>query len=123
VNWQNKRLEFRRGLRRASTDAERLLWRLLRAKRLAGIKFRRQHPIGPYVLDLYSPAARLALEADGGQHFTPEREVPELARTEYLARRGIRVMRFTNLEILLEPEVVLEAIWTAVSATIDESRG
>ena len=107
-------LVFRRSLRRASTDAERQLWRALKAKRLAGTKFRRQHSVGPYVIDFYCPAARLGVEADGGQHFTPEGKAHDARRDGYLARCGVMMLRFTDREILLEKEQVVETIWRAV---------
>jgi very-short-patch-repair endonuclease len=65
-------LARRRALRGRATDAERLLWRLLQARQLLGLKFRRQHPVGPYIVDFYCADRRLAVELDGGQHFTVE---------------------------------------------------
>jgi len=62
-------LARRRALRRDGIDAEAVLWLYLRAKRFGGLKFRRQHPCGPYILDFYCPRALLAIELDGGQHF------------------------------------------------------
>ena len=110
-------IDFRRALRRRSTDAEQRLWRLLRAKRLAGFKFRRQHTVGPYVLDFFCHAANLAVEADGGQHFSDEGQARDGARDEYLAGRGIRVMRFTDRQVLVETGWVVEVIWRAVRGT------
>ena len=114
MNNPAEKLAFRRGLRRASPDAERLLWQALKARRVAGLKFRRQHSIGPYVLDFFCPAAALAVEADGGQHFTDEGRARDAARSDYLQAEGITVMRFTDREILVEPETVIEAIWREV---------
>jgi very-short-patch-repair endonuclease len=94
-------------LRRYATDAERQLWRLLRARRLEGFKFRRQHPIGLYIADFACMAARLVVEADGGQHSD---RVADLRRTEWLQAAGWRVIRFWNDQILLEQEVVLAII-------------
>jgi len=105
-------LARRRELRRAATDAEQVLWRLLR--RFAGVKFRRQHPIGRYILDFYCADHGLAVELDGGQHFTDEGRAHDESRTEYLATRGVRVLRFTNRELFEEREGVLEAIRQAV---------
>ncbi len=65
-----ERVELRRLLRKGQTDAEALLWHLLRARQIAGAKFRRQHPVGEYVLDFYCPEKLSAVEVDGGQHFT-----------------------------------------------------
>jgi very-short-patch-repair endonuclease len=100
-----------RQLRRGATDAEAVLWRLLRNRQIAGRKFRRQHAFGAYILDFYCPERRLAVETDGGQHFDPEQADHDRKRTEYLAARGIRVLRFTNAEVLTNPEAVVEVIW------------
>jgi adenine-specific DNA-methyltransferase len=108
-------LPRRRALRRDSTDAERALWFHLRAKRFIGLKFRRQHPCGPYILDFYCPARRLAIELDGGQHFDPTAEAYDLRRTAFLERNGVKVLRFTNDVVLREIREVLEAIWSEVS--------
>jgi very-short-patch-repair endonuclease len=107
-------LEFRRLLRQRSTDAERELWYRLRRRGL-GAKFRRQHTLGPYTLDFYCPTARLAIELDGGQHYEGVQRERDLARDEWLAGRGIRVLRFSDREVLLEPQAVDEAIWSAVN--------
>ena len=103
-------LERCRRLRRESTDAELRLWRLLRSRRFAGVKFRRQHQYGPFVLDFYCPDRRLAIEADGGQHFKPAVAAKDDARARYLESHGIRVLRLSNLEILRETEGVAEKI-------------
>ncbi len=102
--------DFRRSLRRDATDAEQRLWRLLRDRRL-GAKFRRQHSIGPYVVDFYCPRLRLAIELDGGQHFHPDEIDRDARRTVYLRARGVRVLRFHNVELLGETDGVLERIW------------
>ena len=105
-----------RRLRRTSTDAERALWALLRDRRLDGVKFRRQRPFGPYILDFYCIEKRLAIEADGGQHFALEGLRADAARTRYLEQRGVRVLRYTNREILLEAEGVLGAVLEALAS-------
>ncbi len=108
-------LSFARELRRNATDAERLLWRLLRNRSLAGAKFRRQHPIPPYVLDFYCPELKLAIELDGGQHNEPKYRQRDTQRTARLEERhGIRVLRFWNREVLHETEAVLQVIYQAV---------
>ncbi|MBK9515758.1 MAG: DUF559 domain-containing protein [Anaeromyxobacter sp.] len=107
-------LEFRRGLRRAQTDAEASVWSMLRARRL-GAKFRRQHTLGPYTLDFFCREAHLAVELDGGQHFEEAHQARDAARDAWLGSEGIEVLRFTDVEALLEPAVVAEAIWSAVA--------
>ncbi len=104
-----------RKLRRESTDAEHRLWQILRCRQLEGAKFRRQHWIGQYVLDFYCPDRRLAVEADGGQHFTTEGSFGDDMRTRYLENIGIRVLRFTNAQVMLETESVAEAIRLALT--------
>ena len=97
-------------LRREATDAERSLWKLLRGRQLAGHKFRRQHEFGGFVLDFYCAEVRLAIEVDGGQHFSEEGAARDDERTRFLEANGIRVLRFTNTEVLHELDAVGEAI-------------
>jgi len=107
------RKAFARQLRRQMTDAERLLWHHLRSRRLGGHKFRRQHPLGPYVVDFVQLEARLVVEADGGQH---QCRAADLARNAWLQRHGFRVLRFWNNEILGETEAVLAVIAEAAES-------
>ncbi len=96
-----------RAMRRAPTDAERRLWRLLRDRRLNGLKFRRQVPVGPYIVDFLSVGARLIVEADGsGHNESPHDEV----RDASLARVGWKVLRFWNYDVLQNRESVLDTI-------------
>ena len=104
-----------RSLRRSQTHAEAVLWQRLRANQI-GAKFRRQHPFGPYVLDFYCERAHLIIEVDGGQHFELAVEERDATRTRYLESAGLHVLRFTNLEVLLETASVLDAIWVATKA-------
>jgi very-short-patch-repair endonuclease len=99
-----------RTLRRAATDAERRLWSALRSRRL-GAKFRRQHPIGCYVVDMACVELRLVIEADGGQHTD---SASDTVRTRYLERGGWRVLRFWNNDILENTDGVLEVIAAAL---------
>ncbi len=105
---------FARALRVNSTDAERRLWRHLRQKQIAGFRFRRQQPIGPYIVDFFCPEARLVLEVDGGQHGV--REATDEVRTEWLRARGYRVLRFWNNNVLQNTEGVLHRIDEALRA-------
>ena len=108
--------EHCRMLRRNATDAERRLWSMLRNRQIGGLKFRRQYAFGPYVLDFFCLNQKLAIEADGGSHLTPEGQAHDRVRTEYLQHHGVRVLRFTNTEILNESEVVPCVVWDAASA-------
>jgi very-short-patch-repair endonuclease len=109
-----------RALRRAMTDSEKTLWSRLRADRL-GVSFRRQHPVGPYVLDFYAPMARLAVELDGGQHGTETGIAKDAARTAWLAARGIRVLRFWNNQVFENIDGVLLTIHAETQALLAAS--
>jgi very-short-patch-repair endonuclease len=97
-------------LRRNSTDAEHALWRLLRDRQLSWAKFHRQYQAGPYYLDFYCHGCRFAIELDGAQHHTPEGVARDLVRSAFLATTGIRVIRFSDREVLTVRQGVLEAI-------------
>ncbi len=99
-----------RDLRTGSTDAERMLWYHLRDRRLAGFKFRRQHPVAPYIADFACLEAGLIVELDGGQHFEAETMAADQRRTKVLEAAGYTVLRFDNRQLLKETEAVLAAI-------------
>ena len=88
------------------TTAERLLWSRLR-RRFQGLRFRRQVPVGPFVVDFACLSARLVVEVDGGQHLE---SASDAARDRWLAENGLRVLRFWNHEVLRHPDEVLERI-------------
>ena len=100
--------QLARSLRKNQTDAERKLWRCLRARELCGFKFRRQYPIAPYIVDFICVEKRLIVEIDGGQHATMT-EIDN-TRTEFLNARGYRVLRFWNNEVLQQLDAVLAKI-------------
>ena len=102
-----------RALRRRMTDAERLLWRHLRNRELGGWKFRRQYPVGPFIVDFICVEKNVVIEVDGGQH--AENEALDLKRSAYLNKMGYRVLRFWNNEVLQETEAVLEAIFATLA--------
>jgi adenine-specific DNA-methyltransferase len=106
-----------RRLRREQTDAERKLWSRLRDRRLGGAKFRRQHPIGPYIADFCCPEARLVIELDGGQHGVHRDD--DRRRTAFLTQQGYRVLRFWNNQVLQEPEAVLSRLAEALRPSTD----
>ena len=97
-----------RMLRSQMTDAERLLWNHLRARRLGGFRFRRQLVIEPYIVDFACIEAKLVVEADGSQH--QEQQDRDRERTAYLETLGYRILRFWNYEILNGTQAVLERI-------------
>ena len=97
-----------RRLRRNMTPAEKKLWEALRGKKLGGLKFRAQHPLGPFILDFYCPACRLAVELDGGVH--GEQAEYDEVRAQQLEDYGYRVIRFCNEEVLTDLPSVLERI-------------
>jgi len=96
-----------RTMRGAPTEAELRLWRLLRDRRLIGFKFRRQVPVGPYIVDFLCVSAKLIVEADGSQHAESPRDN---VRDAYLASQGWKVLRFWNNEVLRNRQGVLETI-------------
>ena len=102
--------QHRRELRETMTPAEAALWTLLRKRQLEGRRFRRQHSIGPFIVDFFCPEEKLAIELDGAVHDDPGREEYDDARTVSLEAHGIRVVRFENREVFDDPEAVLEAI-------------
>lgn len=103
-------------MRRSATDAEAKLWRALRAGRLAGWKFRRQQPIGRYIVDFVCFEQRLVVEVDGGQHL--DAQLSDASRTVWLESQGFRVLRFWNDDVLLRNNLVLEEILRALTNNI-----
>ena len=96
-----------RRLRREQTDAERRLWMRLRRHQL-GVQFRRQHPIGPYIVDFCCVERMLIVELDGGQH--ADQRARDEVRTRWLAGCGFRVLRYSDREALMQTEAVLTEI-------------
>ena len=103
-----------RELRREATTAENKLWYFLSNRQLDGLKFVRQHPIGPYFADFACRGERLVVEIDGATHETPEELAHDATRTAYLHEQGYRVIRFRNEEIYGDLGPMLEAIRRAV---------
>ena len=108
-------IERSRNLRKNQTDAEKKLWTILRNRQINGVKFRRQFPVGGYILDFYCPDFRLAIEADGGQHYENKVKDQDDLRTRELNNLGIEMMRFTDREILTNSDGVVEAIQNAIA--------
>lgn len=105
-----------RELRRVATPAERRLWELLRDRRLDGWKFRRQHPFGPFILDFYCAACRLAVEVDGEVHWSAAAIIRDEIRSDMLEQEGIEVVRFFNDEVLRHTEAVVARLRKAIAA-------
>lgn len=110
-------IEFARKLRQDATDPEALLWACLRGRRMNNRKFRRQHPVEPYVLDFYCADLKLAIELDGGQHNTTEGRQHDKAREAFLRSQGIETLRFTNDEMMRNTDGVLNMIWHRTTLT------
>jgi very-short-patch-repair endonuclease len=103
---ENNRKQLRSGL----TSAEATLWKCLQRSQVLGKKFRRQHSVGPYILDFYCPESCLAIELDGASHFTDSGADADLIRTEFLHKKGIRVLRFENRRVFEDLDFVLAEI-------------
>ncbi|MBV8478334.1 MAG: endonuclease domain-containing protein [Acidobacteria bacterium] len=99
-----------RSLRRSSTSAEHQLWMRLRNRQLHGAKFRRQHPIGPYIVDFCCLEARLVIELDGGWHNEELKRTNDEKRTAYLEAQGHTVLRFWNTEVTKDVRAILGRI-------------
>ncbi len=107
-----------RRLRSEMTENERLLWSRLRRKQLHGIQFYRQKPIGGYIVDFYAPAARLVVEVDGSQHQDNIHAQNDVHRDESLKGQGLRVLRFTNLQVLQELDSVVGVVAEALKSPL-----
>ena len=103
-------------LRRALTVSEQRLWNWLRGRTFDGFKFRRQAPFGPYVLDFYCPALKLAIEVDGQQHDTEWMSEYDSTRTSYLRTRGIEVLRIPNALLARDSWMVEQIIRDALGS-------
>jgi very-short-patch-repair endonuclease len=108
--------DLRRQLRKEKPPAEALLWSRLRREQLGGHRFRRQYSVGPFCVDFYCVQAKLAIELDGDSHFTPDAKRYDFDRQQYIESFGIRVLRFTNVELYDNLDGVLEAIAMALAA-------
>ena len=111
----NKSLkQISRNLRRNMTDAKSLLWSKLRGKQLKRYQFYRQKIIGNYIVDFYCPKSKLAIEVDGGQHYSAEGKEKDKRRDDYMTREEITVLRFSDREVLGNLDAVLEKIWSGL---------
>lgn len=114
-------LEFAKAMRSNATDAEHLMWQLLRAKRFMNLKFRRQHVIAPYIVDFYCHELGLVIELDGSQHGAEDAIEYDAERTKFLEALGLKVVRYWNHEILKNTERVLDDLWNKCRALSNQT--
>jgi very-short-patch-repair endonuclease len=112
-------IKVARALRDNSTEAERKFWSRVRAYRLKGLKFRRQQPFGPYIVDFVCFEAEIVVELDGGQHFNCEEDRD---RDAWLKTQGLRVLRFWNNEVLKNPDGVIATLLMAIDGSTEDRR-
>ncbi|HMN17537.1 MAG TPA: HsdR family type I site-specific deoxyribonuclease [Ignavibacteriaceae bacterium] len=116
-------VEKARELRRHQTKAEEIFWQLVKSRKFINLKFRRQHQIGPYIVDFYCDEYKLIIEFDGGIHDTTDQQKHDSKRDKYLTSLGNRVLRFKNEELLNNPESVLKTITSSIPLPMGEERG
>jgi type I restriction enzyme R subunit len=107
-------IERARELRHTPTETEQAAWNLLRGIKFKGFKFRRQHALGPYIVDFYCPRRRLIVELDGSVHAQPIQARRDAHRDAHLKRMGYTVLRFSNGIVLDAPEQFVRKVWEAV---------
>ncbi len=110
---------FAKSMRRAMPDAEIRLWRYLRKPGIEGLRFRRQTPIGPYIVDFFCPGHRLIVEVDGGQHTRPDAAAHDARRDAWLKAQGYRVLRIWNDDVMTDIDGVCATILAAAAETPD----
>jgi len=108
---ERKSIKYAKTLRQSMTDAEIVLWSRLRMRAAGGVRFRRQHPIGPYIADFACVMPRLVIEVDGDTHSTDAELEHDRKREHYLKLRGWRVFRVTNEDVYKRLDIVLEGIF------------
>jgi phosphoribosylformylglycinamidine synthase len=114
-NWEEKLKPFGRQMRHHATEAEDALWQAVRDRQLANVKFRRQHTIGPFIVDFFSPDHQLIVEIDGGIHAEVAQAEYDAGRTVELEKLGYHLMRFSNDEVLNSLPSVLQQIQTVLT--------
>ena len=112
--------DYARKLRKELTKEERRLW--YQYLRSCPVKFYRQRVVGNYILDFYCAGAKLAIELDGSQHYTPEEAEYDAARTAYLNSLGIEVLRFSNADVMNQFDSVCEAIYERIESQPQRKR-
>lgn len=104
-------LVFAKSMRNNATDAESLMWQILRNKQFMNLKFRRQHVIKPYIVDFYCHELGLVIELDGSQHGTDDEIEYDAERTKFLEALSLKVVRYWNHDVLSRTDVVLGDLW------------
>lgn len=102
------------------TDAEQCLWQRIRNRQIAGAQFYRQKSLLSFIVDFYSPKAKLVIELDGGQHFEPDYQARDKERDSQLVRAGLKVLRFDDRQVLTETEAVLRVVYDEVVARLSK---
>jgi len=123
LSYNQKLKEISRQLRENMTDAERHLWAKIRMKQVNGYQFYRQKPIGDYIVDFFCPKAKLVIELDGSHHLVGETMEYDRIRDDYLSSVGLRVLRFTNTDVLTNIEGVVENIENEIPLSPPFSKG
>ena len=103
------------------TNSEQMLWSRLRKKQLQSTQFYRQKPIGTYIVDFYAPKAKLVVEVDGSQLLGLEHRQNDAERDAYLTSEGLRVLRFSNMQVLQERDAVLEVIFRVLTERLGQN--
>jgi very-short-patch-repair endonuclease len=117
IAYEKKLKEPAKRLRTNMTNAERVLWSKLKLKQINGYQFYRQKPIGNYIVDFYCPSAKIVIEVDGGQHFSDENTVLDKIRDNHMQKLGLRVLRFTNIDVLTNINGVIDYILSIIGDT------
>lgn len=110
--YNNSLKKYPRQLRKNMTGVEMLLWSKIRGKQLKSYQFYRQKPIGNFIVDFYCPKRNLIIELDGGQHYSEEGKIKDEYRNNFLESIGLRVLRFSDREVIEDIGGVLEKIWS-----------
>jgi len=114
LNYNKNLKQVSRKLRGAMTDAELLLWSKLKGKQMKGLQFYRQKTIGNYIVDFYCAKAGLVIEVDGGQHYTAAGRAADADRDQYLQSCGLRVLRYSDNDVLTNIVGVVENIYACI---------
>ncbi|HEC21058.1 MAG TPA: endonuclease domain-containing protein [Candidatus Peregrinibacteria bacterium] len=113
---------LRKSLRGNMSKAEVMLWSCLKGKQMDGVKFRRQHSIGPYVVDFYCPSRKLAIEIDGDSHFQKGAQESDRERQKYIESFGVKFLRFTNGDIYHNIDGVIGGVWEEISKKKEKTK-